>query len=644
MLHATFRHGQAALPQVLLSCLCALLLCAAPATAQAQGVDERQAETLAAAGRHLEAANRYEQAARHGLLSWDARLALLAAREYLAAGERDEARRLADKARSRVRGEEERALLALVDGSLALDAGNATAAVAALRAAPTDVPDALTADVLAVRGRAELAAGQSLAGVRTYEARGALLTDDAARAANDRLLLDQLLLHPPAAVSAVPGLSERERGWLELPAVLAVAGGGATDDPLVARRVRAWLEQHPGHPGAAFVPRTAVTAVTRPAGPDAAIALLLPLTGKQHAAAQAVRDGFAAAWFAAGNGDVRPRIEIHDTATSAGAAYARAVANGARVVVGPLLKEDVLAVLAANASGLPVPTLALNSAVGDGAVAPPFLYQFSLDPEQEARAVARRIADDGLVRGIALFPEGTWGQRLHAAFLDELQRTGTVALMTPAQYYAPGAKDFSGPLRAALGRYGGAGERGPAGKPAPVRDGAAERATGPQFAFVAATPQTARAIRPQLRFQMAYDLPVYATSDAWEPSVRAAADMEGMVFPEMPWLLYAGQGAPELWDALRDEWQARARGRLRLYAFGHDAFRLARQLGSGSGSGIVGVEGLTGTLAILPETSQVERRLPFARIEGGRPVPATAGVAPILREPAANRADVSPAE
>ena len=145
-----------------------------------------------------------------------------------------------------------------------------------------------------------------------------------------------------------------------------------------------------------------------------------------------------------------------------------------------------------------------------------------------------------------------------------------------------------------------------------------------------------------LRFQMAYDLPVYATSDAWEPSVRAAADMEGMVFPEMPWLLYAGQGAPELWDALRDEWQARARGRLRLYAFGYDAFRLARQLGSGSG--MVGVEGLTGTLAILPAASQVERRLPFARIEGGRPVPATAGVAPILREPAANRADVSPAE
>jgi outer membrane PBP1 activator LpoA protein len=265
-----------------------------------------------------------------------------------------------------------------------------------------------------------------------------------------------------------------------------------------------------------------------------------------------------------------------------------------------------------------------------GTAAPAFLYQFALDPEQEARAVARRIADDGLVRGIALFPDNAWGQRVQAAFTQELQATGTVTL-TSAQYYDAGARDFSGPLRAALGRYGGAGDRSAkSNQPPGARNAAAEQATGPQFAFVAAMPQAARAIAPQLRFQMTYDLPLYTTSDAWDPSVRAAADMDGMIFPEMPWLLFGGQGAPELWDAVQDEWSSRARGRLRLYAFGYDAFRLAQQLGS-AGAVAAGVDGLTGLLELNRADGRVQRSLQFARIEAGKPQAAGSSVA-VFRE------------
>jgi hypothetical protein len=305
-------------------------------------------------------------------------------------------------------------------------------------------------------------------------------------------------------------------------------------------------------------------------------------------------------------------------------------------VVGPLTKEEIAAIVAAQPGGLPVPTLALNSAVPAGAGAPAFLYQFALDPEQEARAVARRIAADGLVRGVALFPDNAWGLRLREAFVAELAATGTVTL-TSVQLYAPGAKDFSGPLRAALGSFGGAGDRrSTPGQPLPPRDAAAEQAAGPQFAFVAATAQAARAIRPQLRFQMTYDLPLYATSDAWDPSVRVASDMDGMVFPEMPWLLYGGQGAPELWDALQDDWAARARGRLRLYAFGYDAFRLAQQLGSSSVA--AGVDGLTGLLELNRTDGHISRGLQFARIEGGRPQAAGASTMYFRDTPTENSA------
>jgi outer membrane PBP1 activator LpoA protein len=91
----------------------------------------------------------------------------------------------------------------------------------------------------------------------------------------------------------------------------------------------------------------------------------------------------------------------------------------------------------------------------------------------------------------------------------------------------------------------------------------------------------------------------------------------------MPWLLYGGQGAPELWDAAHGEWSARVRGRLRLYAFGYDAFRLAQQLGRGPG--VAGLDGLTGTLEIQRGDGHVRRGLQFARVSNGRPVPALPG-------------------
>jgi outer membrane PBP1 activator LpoA protein len=632
MLHVSLRRGQVHARPWLLVLSCAWLAIAAPgARAQERGEPTlARAEATAAAGRHLEAAAQYEQLARRGFMNWDAGTALLAAREYLRGGAVSDAERLLAKARPRARSEDERTLLLETEAGLALAKGDAARAAAMLRPLPSPLAPDAAAALLELRGQAEIESGQALAGARTFEERAALLATPAARSANNRRLFDLLRRQPPDAASAPAGVSEQERGWLELPALVATAA----DPDVAAAAIADWVARHPAHPGLEFLPGSERP---RPAGvssaPGAAsssMALLLPLTGRQQAAGLAVRDGFTAAWFASSTADARPRVVLYDTASEGvAAAYQRALAAGAGIVVGPLTKEDILALVAARPAGLPVPTLALNSGLPPGAAPPAFLYQFALDPEEEARAVARRIASDGLVRGVALFPDSAWGRRLHDAFVGELQATGTVTL-TATQFYEPGARDFSGPLRAALGRYGGAGDRSanPA-QPLPARNALAEQATGPQFAFVAATPPVARAIRPQLRFQMTYDLPLYSTSDAWDPSVRTASDMDGLVFPEMPWLLLGGQGAPELWDAVQTDWSSRSRGRLRLYAFGYDAFRLAQQLAN---SGVAaGVDGLTGLLELNRADGRIERGLQFARVEGGRPQPAGASV-PVIQD------------
>lgn len=627
MLHVPLRGRQV---RSCLSALCLAAMVAAmpldPARAE-RPADAAQAEAYARAGQHVEAAQLYEQAAKRGFMSWDARLALLAAREYAASGQYDAAERMLAKAEGRARGDDA-VLLARIEAEIALARSDPARAVAALRALPEPLPAPMAADLLALRARAEFAAGLTLEGVRSLEERGRIVATADARAANDRLLADALAQYP-AAVAVPTNATDSERAWLELGQLTAAAQG--SDPAAIARRSADWQARHPGHPGAAFLPRPAGAAFSAvaPGASPAAIALLLPLSGRQQAAGLAVRDGVMAAWFAAPAAG-RPAIRVYDTGSGgAAAAYQRAVSEGGSVVIGPLTKEDIAAVVAAQP--LPVPTLALNAYPTDAP--PPFLFQFSLDPEQEARAVARRIAADGLVRGVALFPRSTWGLRLEAAFSAELQATGTTTLMS-SQYYEPGAKDFSDSLRAALGRFGGAGDRSAdKNHPAPRRDPVAEAQAGPQFAFVAATPQAARALRPQLRFQMTYDLPIYSTSDAWDPSVRAAADMDGLVYPEMPWILFGGQGAPELWNVVNSAWSRTSRGRLRLYAFGFDAYRIAGELRGNARS--IGLDGLTGELEIAAD-GKVLRQIQFARIESGRPQPLGASVPPLPAPGAGN--------
>jgi hypothetical protein len=615
MLHARLQGRQVRA----LLCTVALAIGAAltvPPVSPAFGQDVTSAEGLARSGQHLEAARLYEQQAKRLFRAWDTRMALLAAREYLAAGRTADAERMVDKVGSSASGDDA-VLLGRIQAEIALSKGNGAAALAAIDTIPKPWPAPLESELLLLQAQAYFLSGRSLDAVHALEQRGRLLGAADARDANYSLLVESL--QRSGAASAIPpGATDSDRAWFEL-AQLRAAGAA---DPAAAQRAADWRARHPNHPGTAQLPASVAGGPGQPGGPvalpvgqPAAVALLLPLSGRQQAAGIAVRDGFLAGYL--DRPDVSPRVLVYDTAAmGAGSAYQKALADGAQFVVGPLTKDD-LAVIAAGQ--IPVPTLALNSYTGGSP--PPFLFQFTLDPEQEAREVARRIAADGHSRGIALFPRSSWGERLYSAFTTELQAAGVELI--GSQYYDPGTRDFSGALRAALGRYAGAGDH-KSGQPAVQRDAAAEASSGPQFAFIAATAQAARALRPQLRFQMTYDLPVYATSDAWDPSTRAASDLDGMTFPEMPWILHDGQGATELWSVLQREWASEGRGRLRLYAFGYDAVELMSELRSGRMT--TAVDGLSGRLTFGPE-GRVQRELDWARIEGGRPQPIGASLA-----------------
>jgi outer membrane PBP1 activator LpoA protein len=288
-------------------------------------------------------------------------------------------------------------------------------------------------------------------------------------------------------------------------------------------------------------------------------------------------------------------------------AYNRAIADGAGFVVGPLFKDEVAAV--APVTGGRTPVLALNF-LGETIAPPRNFYQFALLPEDEARMVARRMVADGRLNGVAIVPSGEWGTRVAAAFAEELKSLGGNVL--DSGRYDPAQVDFSDVIKSVMQLKATKVEKGEKPEPPTHRSDAA-------FIFVAArTAGTARLILPQLKYNYSGDVPVYSTSDSFEPDPNANSDIDGMLFPDMPWMISNDPATAQIRDSVRAAWPARTARRDRLYAFGFDAYRLVPGLRSSNPAAASEIAGVTGKLH-LDQQNKVRRDLDWAQIRGGAP-------------------------
>ena len=378
----------------------------------------------------------------------------------------------------------------------------------------------------------------------------------------------------------------------------------------------------------------ASTAPTRPNGgsvqvsPEAVphIALLLPITGQTAAAALSVRDGFLTAFYQAPVSQ-RPQIRIYDTGeTGIAETITRAIQDGAEFIVGPLTRPEITA--AADYPNRRPSILALNFLPNDRP-APASFYQFALSPEDEARQVARRIIAEGHKSGVAFTPTNDWGSRVLAAFAQELQADGGTLISNST--YDPAVADYAQEITSTLRITDSEARRKRLESILGTRLQFESRRRGDiEFIFAASqTPASERLLRPQLRFHFAGDIPTYATSDAFDPDPRANQDLEGLMFPDMPWML-GSDLADAVREAARTAWPTGAARRGRLFAFGFDAYRLAVALRSSPGTTTVNIGGLTGHLA-LDTDRHVRRELGWAQVKGGEVKllpPAVAGPPP----------------
>ncbi len=579
---------------------------------------EQRAALLADAGQHLEAAREYVRLASDGLPDQRARMAALAADQYRLADRPADARRVLPAA-AEVSGRQALLAWAPVAAHLALEDGQPQRALAALARLPQDLPPEIVRAALALEGEAHFALGDPREGVRALLARERLLTDEAARLANHRLIWRGLQAARGAVYAAAePTDAPVLAGWLALGPVAAEA---ARNPFGVAAAISAWRERHPGHPAITLGLVDEVLAGYRSlmAYPQR-IALILPLSGRQAGVGLAVRDGFLAAYFEP-RGDDQPRSEIRvfDSGEQpVGTLYREAIQDGADFIIGPLLREEVEAIVPLAGQ---VPTLALNR-LGQPGDAPTGLFQFALAPEDEAVQVARFASQRHGGRAIALVPEDEWGRRMLASFSEALEASGGRLLEFTT--YRPWEQDHSGAITRALHIDQSEERRRRLAALARTRlEFQPRRRQDADFLFLAARAEQARQIRPQLRFFFAGEIPTYAPSAVFQPGGSSDGDLNGIIFPDAPWLVDPDAATQALRGSIERYWPGRGDRLGRLYAMGFDAYRLVPLLFAGiPEQGLAPLEGMSGSLEVAAD-GVISRELVWGQFRGGRPAPLT---------------------
>ena len=571
------------------------------------------AEQLTRQGDHAAAAREFEGLAELATLANDAVvLRQRAVQQWLAARRAGDAARVLTQipATNNPQLDTERALLA-IELQLAQDqAATAWTSLTTL-AIPTDTTS--RSHYWRLRQQISLALGRANEAIAAQATLEADLPDNAQRSVARRQLLQELTalsLRGGRLEPASAGKDTVVRGWLEIGLIATEAERGRGIGPALAN----WRARYASHPAAELANSDLVAKPLAPLGtaPGQHVAVLLPLTGRGAAQAAQIRDGILTSWFNTPAND-RAELRFYDTGSmNVVDALAAAQSAGADFIVGPLLREEVLA--AADFTASRAPTLALNFLPSDRP-APGAFIQFALSPEDEARLVARRALADGHRRAVALLPGSDWGQRVLAAFTEELTSGGGTVLASSS--YTAGSADHSAAITSLL-RVNDS--RARARRLEAIIGGSVNlqprRRADIDFVFATGPAASARTLRPQLRFFYAGDIPAYATSDSHEPGSTNNGDMDGVMFPEMPWVLGGGEAVSRARNAARNAWGDAPNGRSKLFAFGYDAWSLANALRSTGGASMQNVDGLTGELS-LGGNQRIRRELDWAQMRGG---------------------------
>lgn len=448
--------------------------------------------------------------------------------------------------------------------------------------------------------------GEYALSARALQNRHDLLQDDQQRLEQQIELLSTLnRMSTQALTQQLSVASKPIDGWIQL----ALLNRQHRGDLLgLESAYRTWRSQFPVHPALLDEIMAHQQQLHEQIETVEHIGVLLPQTGKYAKVAEAIRDGMLFSMQRMPTGQ-RPTLKFYDASGGqpVDALYKQAVSDGADFVIGPLQKEVVTQLV--RTADLSVPMLALNI-VDLGGAAPDNVYMYALDPENEAHQAAERMRQDGKRSPVALVPDNPWGERLLNAFSEHWRSLGGGAV--GAQRYNPQSYDHTKAITALLQI-----NRSKARHAQLQRwlgrslEFTPRRRTDVDAVFLATRTRQATAFRPQFRYHLAGDLPIYTTSHIWRGQVnrQQLSDMRGIILPDIPLIAFPAQRA-----ALAQHLPGVRGGLVRLYAMGMDAFDLVQHLQRLQSSPYESLEGQTGRLHMDSE-NRIRRELVWLKLD-----------------------------
>lgn len=150
------------------------------------------------------------------------------------------------------------------------------------------------------------------------------------------------------------------------------------------------------------------------------IAVIVPLTGRDGPIGTSISNAARLALLDTGVTTIT--LAVYDSAAAGGAAAAaeRAIAEGSRLILGPLLAEDVRAAApVARRAGVPVIAFSNDEGVAGNGV-----YIMGFTPDQSIGRVVSYARSQGVDSFGALMPTGLYGQRATQALLSAVRKSG----------------------------------------------------------------------------------------------------------------------------------------------------------------------------------------------------------------------------
>jgi len=320
-------------------------------------------------------------------------------------------------------------------------------------------------------------------------------------------------------------------------------------------------------------------------------------------------------------------VKVYDTSTQPLDQVLNQVQqDGASIVVGPLLKNNVEELMKSNT---PLNVLALNQP--EQVQNRPNVCYFALSPEDEARDAARHIHEQGKQAPLLLIPRSQLGDRVATAFAEEWQQLGGGIVLQQkfgsSSELRAGVNGGSGialtgsPVTSSLPQQQGV-TIGGLTIPAPPTDAQISGGGSVDAAYIVATPEEIAFIKPMIAMRNGSQAGVslYASSRSAQgtagPDFRL--EMDGLQYSEIPML--AGSNPALMQQALssvRNDYSL-----ARLYAMGVDAWTLANHFTQMRQVPGFEISGNTGDLTATQDCV-INRKLSWLKYQQGQIVPAS---------------------